>query len=67
MAKISKVQARWILDSRGNPTVEAVVGLDDGSHGQAAVPSGASTGATVLWVRALTRRWLMLTNRLRRH
>jgi len=45
MAKISKVQARWILDSRGNPTVEAVVGLDDGSHGQAAVPSGASTGA----------------------
>ena len=45
MAKISKVQARWILDSRGNPTVEAVVGLDDGSCGQAAVPSGASTGA----------------------
>ncbi len=45
MAKISKVQARWILDSRGNPTVEAVVGLDDGSRGQAAVPSGASTGA----------------------
>lgn len=45
MAKISKVQARWILDSRGNPTVEAVVELDDGSRGQAAVPSGASTGA----------------------
>ena len=45
MAKISKVQSRWILDSRGNPTVEAVVGLDDGSRGQAAVPSGASTGA----------------------
>lgn len=45
MTKISKVQARWILDSRGNPTVEAVVGLDDGSRGQAAVPSGASTGA----------------------
>ena len=45
MAKISKAQARWILDSRGNPTVEAVVGLDDGSRGQAAVPSGASTGA----------------------
>ena len=45
MAKISKVQARWILDSRGNPTVEAVIGLDDGSRGQAAVPSGASTGA----------------------
>lgn len=45
MAKISKVQARWILDSRGNPTVEAVVGLDDGSRSRAAVPSGASTGA----------------------
>lgn len=45
MAKISKVQARWILDSRGNPTVEAVVGLNDGSRGRAAVPSGASTGA----------------------
>lgn len=45
MTKISKVQARWILDSRGNPTVEAVVELDDGSRGRAAVPSGASTGA----------------------
>lgn len=38
------VQAREILDSRGNPTVEAVVVLEDGSAGEAAVPSGASTG-----------------------
>jgi enolase len=44
MAKISKVVARQILDSRGNPTVEADVILDDGSRGRAAVPSGASTG-----------------------
>ena len=44
MAKITKVLARQILDSRGNPTVEADVLLDDGSRGRAAVPSGASTG-----------------------
>jgi enolase len=44
MAKISKILARQILDSRGNPTVEADVFLDDGSRGRAAVPSGASTG-----------------------
>ena len=44
MAKISKVVGREILDSRGNPTVEADVWLDDGSMGRAAVPSGASTG-----------------------
>lgn len=42
---ISKVVARQILDSRGNPTVEADVTLTDGSLGRAAVPSGASTGA----------------------
>jgi enolase len=41
---IIDVQAREILDSRGNPTVEVEVVLDDGSHGRAAVPSGASTG-----------------------
>ncbi|MEP0841695.1 MAG: phosphopyruvate hydratase [Phycisphaerae bacterium] len=41
---IVHVSGREILDSRGNPTVEAVVVLEDGSHGQAAVPSGASTG-----------------------
>jgi len=44
MAKIKSVQGREILDSRGNPTVEADVLLDDGSMGRAAVPSGASTG-----------------------
>ena len=42
---IKKISAREILDSRGNPTVEAAVGLADGSVGKAAVPSGASTGA----------------------
>ena len=44
MPKIKKIIARQILDSRGNPTVEADVTLDDGSFGTAAVPSGASTG-----------------------
>ena len=41
---IQTIKAREILDSRGNPTVEAVVLLDDGSAGRASVPSGASTG-----------------------
>ena len=45
MASIEVIVAREILDSRGNPTVEVEVGLDDGSIGRAAVPSGASTGA----------------------
>lgn len=45
MANIRNIHARWILDSRGNPTVETDVELDDGSFGRAAVPSGASTGA----------------------
>ena len=45
MTIISTLQAREILDSRGNPTVEADVILEDGSRGSAAVPSGASTGA----------------------
>jgi enolase len=44
MARIAKTIGREILDSRGNPTVEADVWLDDGSMGRAAVPSGASTG-----------------------
>ena len=44
MIKIVDIHAREILDSRGNPTVEAEVTLDDGSTGRAAVPSGASTG-----------------------
>ena len=42
--KIAKVHGREILDSRGNPTVEVDVTLDDGAFGRAAVPSGASTG-----------------------
>lgn len=42
--KIEKLNAREILDSRGNPTVEVEVRLEDGSWGRAAVPSGASTG-----------------------
>ncbi len=45
MTTITDVVAREILDSRGNPTVEVDVYLEDGSHGRAAVPSGASTGA----------------------
>ncbi|HTP25076.1 MAG TPA: phosphopyruvate hydratase, partial [Anaeromyxobacteraceae bacterium] len=45
MSTIAKVKARWILDSRGNPTVEADVQLEDGSFGRAGVPSGASTGS----------------------
>ena len=44
MAVIDAIIAREILDSRGNPTVEVEVGLDDGTVGRAAVPSGASTG-----------------------
>ncbi|MGH3343462.1 MAG: phosphopyruvate hydratase [Carbonactinosporaceae bacterium] len=45
MPSIDDVGAREILDSRGNPTVEVEVRLDDGTHARAAVPSGASTGA----------------------
>ena len=44
MTAIHDVHAREILDSRGNPTVEVEVVLEDGSFGHAAVPSGASTG-----------------------
>ena len=45
MTAIVDIQGREILDSRGNPTVEVDVSLEDGSMGRAAVPSGASTGA----------------------
>src|SRR5258706_1188713 len=45
MARIAELKAREILDSRGNPTVEVDVLLDDGTIGRAAVPSGASTGS----------------------
>ena len=44
MTTIISVHAREILDSRGNPTVEAEVALSSGAMGRAAVPSGASTG-----------------------
>src|SRR5262245_57662414 len=45
MASIEGIVAREILDSRGNPTIEVELGLDDGTTASAAVPSGASTGA----------------------
>ena len=45
MSKIKNIYSRMILDSRGNPTIEADVTLQDGSLGRAAVPSGASTGS----------------------
>ena len=45
MAKIAKVHARQIIDSRANPTLEVDLYLDNGIMGRAAVPSGASTGA----------------------
>ena len=45
MSLISSIHGRQIIDSRGNPTVEVDVQLEDGSIGRAAVPSGASTGA----------------------
>ena len=44
MSNIAAIHAREVLDSRGNPTVEAEVFLADGSMGRAIVPSGASTG-----------------------
>jgi enolase len=46
MSAISTISAREILDSRGNPTIEVEVTLDDGPAGRAAVPSGASTGSS---------------------
>ena len=49
MNTIVEIRGRQILDSRGNPTVEADVMLADGSFGRAAVPSGASTGAHEAW------------------
>ena len=48
-SKIAKIHAREILDSRGNPTVEVDVQLDNGILGRAAVPSGASTGEHEAW------------------
>ena len=43
MSNIAEIQGREVIDSRGNPTVEAEVTLQDGSRGRAIVPSGAST------------------------
>ena len=71
MIKISKIIAREVLDSRGNPTVESDILLKDGSFGRAAVPSGASTGSKEaielrdedtkdMEARAFLRLWLML-------
>tara|TARA_A100001037_G_scaffold11083_1_gene10665 strand:+ start:175 stop:1449 length:1275 start_codon:yes stop_codon:yes gene_type:complete len=45
MSKIKKIHGRQIFDSRGNPTIEVDITLEDGSFGRASVPSGASTGA----------------------
>ena len=63
MSTIVDVFAREILDSRGNPTVEVDVMLDDGTLGRAAVPSGASTGAH----EAMEKRFDLLTGKLREH
>ncbi|MDW8344201.1 MAG: phosphopyruvate hydratase [Verrucomicrobiae bacterium] len=49
MTKISRIHAREILDSRGNPTIEVEVELESGVVGRAAVPSGASTGEHEAW------------------
>ena len=46
---ISRIHAREILDSRGNPTIEVDVRLEGGALGRAAVPSGASTGEHEAW------------------
>jgi enolase len=54
--RIIDIHAREILDSRGNPTVEVDVTLEDGTMGRAAVPSGASTGATRRWKSATATR-----------
>ena len=49
MTNITRIQAREILDSRGNPTIEVDVELSGGAVGRAAVPSGASTGEHEAW------------------
>src|SRR5215210_5007103 len=60
LTSISDIRARQILDSRGNPTVEADVELAGGAIGRAAVPSGASTGEHEAWELrdAVKDRWL---------
>ncbi|MCB0027899.1 MAG: phosphopyruvate hydratase, partial [Anaerolineales bacterium] len=49
MSEIAEIRGREVLDSRGNPTVEVDVILEDGSGGRAIVPSGASTGVHEAW------------------
>ena len=49
MTKITKIHAREVIDSRGNPTVEAEVTRQGGAIGRAIVPSGASTGEHEAW------------------
>ena len=49
MSYIESINAREVLDSRGNPTVEVEVVLFDGGYGRAIVPSGASTGVHEAW------------------
>jgi enolase len=49
LTKIIQVHGRQVIDSRGNPTVEAVVGLEGGAIGSAIIPSGASTGEHEAW------------------
>src|SRR5207253_10785312 len=49
MTRITGIQGREILDSRGNPTVEVDVYLESGAMGRAAIPSGASTGEHEAW------------------
>jgi enolase len=49
LTTISKVRARQVLDSRGNPTVEVEIELSGGGQGRAIVPSGASTGEHEAW------------------
>jgi enolase len=61
MSYIAAIHAREVLDSRGNPTVEAEVFLADGTLGRAIVPSGASTGVTATkrasLAKEFSRRW----------
>jgi len=66
MANIVRTIGREILDSRGNPTVEADVWLDDGSMGRAAVPSGASTASTKRWSSGMGRNRGILVKGLER-
>ena len=56
MSHIEEISAMEILDSRGNPTIEVTVVLENGAAARAAVPSGASTGASRQWSCAIKTR-----------